>query len=1010
MIKKNILFGLIAIAMLFIIGNINAYYVDVDYARVRSDSYPPFLNVQYANYFDNVDFSYQLTGYGFSGNQIVYVSPVIYGISPTGYMTQVMAVPTNTIYLYSANPYNYIYNNLFYFDADYLGYKIELNIADDMGNSLANDVAYVYSSGSTPGNTGDENGSGNPNPTITCDDFYLSGQGDIYLQEDDSSSYSLYIINTINKELTVTSLTTTNPENLDIDNIDYPYTVGSYGTRSANIDMTANTVDSDFSSSFDVTVNARYDNLTCTKQYTVYYHIEDQQNSSGADCSDIIFKDTSITMNENDTQTKEITIQNNSNDYDYIIENTTARDTDHINAEVTYDPSSVHRDSTGNIRVKLETKEVSNYTTEDVRLTVDGYMRRSGHEDKHCKKTVDLPVRINNDGSTNGGSECSNIEIHSSSISQKENTSKDYTSANGFYILNRSSSKFNISEVNISDNSSFADIVKNTMNYVINANSQTSLNFNLKTFQVTNTISSRVNIAVLGRFDNGISCTYSDIRLDFTMNILDSSDNCSNITVQDKKVISGNNYITVQNNTNQEFGMNDLIVLNKNGLNVTIVDKATTIKPNSSKDVRVGVSGEGSAELHAAGKFVNGDTCDYTRTTYGTITTQDNINFQAGDCDFEINYPATQNIANARESLNLTFNNQSVKGGTIELSTYGAVVDPSIIYLEGYDNFTRTLTLSNFDNPTYVVYDVKLNGCQEKIYTTKLTSSISADKKIMITSSPSVITPSKNRTLTSLSVLNTYNTEKNITLKLAGLPGNWGIYENDALMNIDLVDSQTRSIENYKIGSNQTKTIYFGIVIPENTPKTKYNGYFELYDSGVLVSKNQVTIDLTPVLSDIQVISKSLVMENDFENAYDLKITLRNNSSLSKNIEIIFKVDENVIIDGNKVFSIEPDSNKTMEYRIVTKTKLKDGIDSIPFDVIDQQSGKLIESNSITYSAANNKRRGLTAFFTLSTSTVSGTIGLIVLIIIILLIIGYIIRRYRRKQFEKGVRAGLNSR
>ena len=342
------------------------------------------------------------------------------------------------------------------------------------------------------------------------------------------------------------------------------------------------------------------------------------------------------------------------------------------------------------------------------------------------------------------------------------------------------------------------------------------------------------------------------------------------------------------------------------------------------------------------------------------------------------------------------------------MSAYGAVVDPSIIYLDGYDDFTRALTLSNFNNPTYVIYNVRLNGCQEKIYTTKLTSSVSQDKKIMITSSPSVITPTKNRTLTNVSILNTYNTEKNITLKLAGLPDTWKIYENDSIMNIDLVNSQTRSKDRYTIGSNQTKTIYFGIVIPENEIKTKYNAYFELYESNVLVSKTQVTIDLTPVLSDVEIISKSLIMINDFENAYNLKITLKNNSSFSKDLEILFKVDENTVIDGEKLFTMYADSNKTIEYKIVTKTKLKDGDNSIAFDIIDKQSGKLIESDSATYSAIDNKRKGLTAFFTFS--TVSGTVGLIVLIIIILLIIGYFIRRYRRRQFEKGVRAGFNSR
>jgi len=993
MIKKNILFGMVLIAILFFITNISAYYVDVDYTYVRSDSYNQYLNVQYANYFDNVDFSYQLTGYGFTGNQQIFVSPIIYGIHPTGYVTQIMAVPTSIVYLYSSNPYDFIYNNLFYFDADYLGYKIELNVSDVLGNPIANDVAYIYSSGTTPGNTG--NGNTSPtNQTITCDDFYLSGQGDIYLQEDDSYDYYLYLINTVDSELVVTSVTTTNPTNLDIDDIDYPYIVGNYGTRSAKIAMTADTVDSDYSGSFDVTVNARYDNLSCTKEYTVYYHIEDGENSSNADCSDIYFKNLNFTMNEDDTETKEITIENKSNDYDFVLEKTSVKDSDHIDAEITYDPSTVKRDSYGEIKIRLTTEEITNYLTEELKLTVNGYMKRSGHENKNCKKTIKLSVRINNT-SNNSSNECSQIQIYTSNISQKENTMKDYTNANGFYVINRSGSKFNINDISISDNSNYLEVVKNTMSYVINPNSQNSINFNLKTLPVTTTISSKARISLIGKFENGVTCTYSDIKSDFTINNLDSSDNCSNIIVQDQKVLSGTNNITIKNNTDKEFGLNNVVVLNKDGLNVNVIDNSAIIKPNSMKYIRIGVNGEGSADLLVAGKFVDGDNCDYTRTTPGTISTKDNINFQAGECDFEINYPANQDISNANELIYLTFDNKSGNGGIIDVSAYGAVVDTPQIYLSGYDNFTRTIMINNFDNPTLVVYTVRLNGCQDKMYSTKLIPTVSSDKKIIITSSPSVITTDKLRILTNVSVLNTFNTEKSIQVKLTGLPNTWKIIGSDGLINIDLIDLSKSNVDRFVIGSNQTKTIYFGILIPDNTTKTKYNGYFELYESNVLLSKTKVTVDLSPPLSDVQIIGKSLTMINDFENAYNLKIMLKNNNSFAKDLEIIFKVDENIVIDGDRLFTINSDENKTIEYKIVTKNKLID-TDSITYDILDPKSQKIIVSDSITYSMKDNDRKGLTAFFTFKTW--SGTIWLIILIIVILLIAGYLIRRSKRRR------------
>ena len=1005
--NKTLLFAISAIALLFIIGNINAYYVGVDYTYVRSNSYPEFLHTQYANYNDNIDFSYQIVGYGMTGFQRVYVSPVIYAVTPNGYSTQIMVAPTTSVYMYPGTPYNYIYNNMFYFDADYLSYNVVLNVTDESGNPLVNDTAYVYSSGTTPSGNGGNTGNTGNNYVPTCSDFYVSGQTDIYMQEDDSTTYDLYLINTVNEELTVTSVTTTSPENLSVDNIDYPYTVGSYATRSINIDLTSDTIDDDFSDSFNVIVNARYGSLNCTKTYEVNYHINDQSNSSNADCSDIEIKNPNFSMNEDDTLTKGITIENNSFDYEYIIDDATIRDSTNVNAEVTYTPNKVNEDSDANIRVRFDTDPVDQYTTETLRLAINGYMKRNGHEDKHCKKYVDVTVRINDNSNGTASQDCSQIEIHSTSVSQNENVTKDYALSNGFYITNKSNNKFNISQISISDNSQYAEIINNSMNYAINGNSQSSLNFSIKTFPVSTTESTNATISVLGKFEGGETCTFSDITKNFSLNILDSSDMCSRISVYDQKVAVGENSITLQNSTGTEFYVNNIIVLNKNGLNVNIIDPTSIINPNSTKNIRIGVNGDGSAELQVAGKFKNGETCDYTTTTPGTITTRDNANFQDSGCDFQINNPTEINVSNALETFYLTFNNNSIKGGEINISTFGAVIDTPIIYLEGYDDFTRTLTLNNFDNPTYIVYNVKLNGCSEKTYYTKLKSNITSDKKIILTSHPEIISPTRNRFQTNVSVLNTYNTDKDVTVKLAGFPSDWKIYVNDSLMNIDFVDSSTSTKTMFTIGKNQTKTIYFAVVVPDNTPKTRYNGYFEVYDSGNIVTKSEVTIDFTPISKDIEVISKSLIRVNDFENAYKLAITLNNNNKITKEYTIVFNKDSNFVIDGNRTFTLNPnDNNITLEYKIVTKSKLKEASE-VPFSIIDNDSGREVLSDSVIYSQNNNGKGGLTAF--LGLGTIPGVIGLIVLIIIVLLVIRYIIKKIRIRRREREMRNKANA-
>ncbi|GEM_PF-1003169 len=1007
--NKILLFTISAIAFLFMIGNISAYYVDVDYAYVRSNSYPDFLNVQYANYFDNIDFSYQLAGYGLTGMQKVYISPVIYGIRPNGYSTQVMVVPTSPVYLYPGTPYNYIYNNLFYFDEDYLSYNLTLNVTDESGNPLTNDSAYVYNTGSNQqGGNNNGNGGGNSgsNYIPTCSDFYVSGQADIYLQEDDSSTFDLYLINTIENEVTITSVTTTNPENLSIDNIDYPYTIGSYATRSANIDLTADTVGDDYLGSFIISVNARYDSLNCTKTYTVYYHINDQSNSSNADCSDIKVDSSSIILDEDSTLTKALTIENESFDYEYVIDDATIKDGTNVDAEVTYTPNKVNEDSDANIKIRFDADFVTQDLTEQLRLTIDGYMKRNGREDKHCKKYIDLTIKIEDDSGTKND-DCSLIEIHSQSISQKENITKDYNSSNGFYILNKSSNKFIISQISISDNSQYAEVIKNAMNYSINSNAQSSINFAIKSFPVSTTETSISSISIMGKFENGKTCTFSDIKQNFTFNILDSSDACSKISVLNQKVISGENTIVLQNNTDTEFIVNDIIILNKNGLNVNIVDKSTTINSNSTKNARIGVNGDGSADLAIAGKFKDGETCAYNQTTPGTISTKDTIHFQDNGCDYQINYPQEITILNSRESLYLTFKNNTIKGGMINISTLGSVIDTPVIYLEGEDDFTRPLTLSNFDNPTYIFYKVKLNGCAEDIYSTKLNSNVTSDKKIILTSYPQIITPTKNRFLTNVSVLNTFNTDKDISIKLAGFPSDWKIYSNDSIINVDFIESSTTSKTMFTIGKNQTKTIYFAIIAPETTMKTKYNGYFEVYDriSGAVVSKSPVTIDFSPISKELDIISKMLVRENDFENVYNLELVVNNNNKISSSYKVIFNKDNNYFIDGNREFTLLPsDGNVTLSYKIIAKNKLVNNSE-ISFSIIGLTSGKEIVSDTVIYQESK-KGRGITAF--LSLGTVHGFIGLLVLIIIIILIIRYIVKKIKLKRKERSLRENIN--
>ncbi len=991
---KALILGIILVLTTILIGSVSAYFIDVDYAYVRSDSFVNFAPTQYSNYYDNIDFSFGIYSSGFSTYIPVVVSPVIYGIPISGSPVFVEAVPSQTFYVYPYTAMEYVYNNMFYFDADYLGYEIVLNAQTLDGQYATTESAYVYYDGTYTG-SGNGGGTSNPPELVNCSKFSLSGQTDIYLDEDDEDTYNFYIINSIDEPLDIISITTTEePAELDVDDITYPYTINGYATRSAQIDLIADTVSDDYSGFFDIYVVAEYGDLTCEKTYTVDYHIEDEENQSTADCDDIDFDDLSFTMFENEKESFEIIIENNSFDYEFDIDDVDIKDGDFVDAEVLNYSNNVNEDSTGKIKIRFDSDSLDYTKTDSLELKVKGYMTRQGREDKSCRKTETVKIKVLDNQTGEYGTECEAINIYAPTIAQLEDTTEVYSKDKGFYIYNSSNQKFKITNVSITDNTALIDISKNNFISTIYPASTTSLNFDLKTSTVNTTQKASGKISITGTFDNGATCSYSNINKSFNISILDTEDQCGSVGIINSSVSQGSNVITVYNNTNQEFSLLDILVYNNQGPEINIIDNQKVIPASSSNSVRIGVSGFGTFELLVKGKFKDGKECDYTQTNAGVINTSGNNNQLDDSCEFSLSVPSLIDIKNSKHYINLEFTNPSSKSGVIEITTDGALSDTPVLYLSGNDSFSKDIRLTNFDNPLNVYYKVRLSGCDSETFTTKLVKD-DVSNKIILTSHPSTIKSLENKIFTSVQVNNAYTVDKDVTIKLVGLPNDWEVKSSDSIINIDNFESVDTK-NNFTINQNQTVTINFAIDIPD-AENIIYKGHFRVFEEDKLVSSTPITIDRTLEHNYLEVNDITTDILKDLNNTYEVNFSIKNILTIDRAIVVEFDVPEDWVVQGNTEVTLIAEQDTEFTYNLTSPTKISKNQEVLA-SIKDIVTGNIISEELIILNQSGTKHR-TTALF--SFTTVGNTIATIVLIIIVIAIVWYAIDtnvRNRRKR------------
>ncbi|MFH0905877.1 MAG: hypothetical protein V1824_00900, partial [archaeon] len=900
--------------------------------------------------------------------------------------------PNNLEEIYIPNAY-YINSN------NYIGYKVIVNVTSNSpqivsadGTAFAyigNKNAYVPMGTYTPATTTVQT----PITTSQEDcDFSLSGNSSFNLDEDESDEYKLYITNTGSKELEIDDIDIDNdPSYLDIDNdIDYPSSIDEDEKDNAILDITAESVSKDKEGNFDIVVTASCSGSNdIIKRKTINYEVydidsddDDDDSSSNADCSDIDILDTSFSIKDNSTLRDTIRIVNDSSNYDYEISKVSAETDNLIDIDVIDYPSQIDSDDDDYIDLEINSEDISYSTYRNLDFEIKGKLTRSGHSDKTCNKTINLRFNVNDNsdnGYYNNYLDCSKIQIFAPAILQTENTTTNYNLAKGYFVVNNSNNKFTINNISFNDSSSNFNITKNYNSNTVYASSTTALDFDLKASEVRTSETSNATISISGNFENGQTCDYSKIKKDFKVTVYDeSNDNCNKVGVTSGQLLANQDFIELFNNTNKDFFVSDVMAQDNYNLNINIIDKALTIPKNSSKNIRASVSSNasGSSNILIKGRFEGGENCDYSQTKSGYVSlisnnSNDNsFDFSGNDsCEILLGFPTVYDIVDAVHKLNLSVKNPSYRGGKILVTANGARVTPAVIYLNGNDNFNSQLTLTNFTNPSSLFYAVSLNGCPSKTYFTNLREKFPASEKISLVSFPSVVKPVNNYAILSLSVKNSYNVEKKISLKLAGLPTQ---FKSER---VDLT-----------LAPYETKDTSLKLTINGNVEQKVYNGKIEGYLDNSLIISQDIAIDLTSQDKDIK-INATTEYKSGILSYYLVNVNLKNNSNDIKNLEITFDIPSKWTVTGTREQSLIPGEDKNISFKIIPNEKLTEDYKAEVI-VKNQTSQNIVASDSILFKKQISGN-DLTGFFSFKASR--GTIIVILLIIVLLIVIYFIV-------------------
>ncbi|MCR4335515.1 MAG: carbohydrate binding domain-containing protein [archaeon] len=233
---------------------------------------------------------------------------------------------------------------------------------------------------------------------------------------------------------------------------------------------------------------------------------------------------------------------------------------------------------------------------------------------------------------------CGDIDIATRTIFINEDDSETIR----FDIRNNGNDDFRIFDAtaDVTYNDSYLDSRVTDFDTLIREDGEGEVELKLESFNVSMDKEATVRLRIRGEFDNGSSCSFSNIEESFRVWINnDSSGNgvCDDIGINASDVTIAENssrtkIIKITNDNSRSFEIDDIIVSENNSyFNISTLNEPEKISANSNADLELKIytnsvtsDKSGDVEIKVSGKFSNGVQCTSSKITDTFKVTVDN--------------------------------------------------------------------------------------------------------------------------------------------------------------------------------------------------------------------------------------------------------------------------------------------------------------------------------------------------------------------------------------------------
>jgi len=713
---------------LFSQASAQPFAASVNFAEVKSDSDNYWSNTADAIGGDSIDIKASVfLGYYEYYNTEPIPNPYarveakaeIYGYDGSNW-DYIGTAGTISQYIYINESQDFYWNNAFTADSYYYQYEVRVYARYDYSYWSDYDNAFV-----------------NVSLTNYCSDIKVNTYS-VDLDEETTKYQTFTVSNDSSDRFYIDSIDafSDRPGIFTVTEYDYDSSIPANGSASIQLKITAWEVSSDQSGTARIRVSGHYaNNESCSyseigeKTFTVYVN----DVSPTTNCSDIKVSTRSVYLDSGKTSYENFSIKNNSGE-DFSITSIDVYDNSSYFSVSKEDYDSYINANSSGI---LETKVIAEETTIDRSGTA--YIKINGRFDNgdYCTYSdigiQSFTVYVN-------GMEqiyCDDISISTKTIELNENSSK----TESFSIYNNSSEKFYLDDVQAYDYASAFNVEASDYSDYLNSNNSGYIKIKVNSNSVDSDQSNTAYLKVKGHYASGRTCSYSDIgEKQFTVRVLNISKpapNCSDLDIKTQSITlkAGENAIeefSLVNNSPQNFYIDSVQAYDyDSGFEssaASLNDKADAF--GGSADIQVKIKAYDSAEsktgtayIKVKGHFTDGKQCSYNDIGVESFKVTVKEKEVIKECsDFKLTVPAEKSIK-GNGSLSISYDNPLNKSAEIKMYGTGLTVSPSKFSISANDYGTKTIEVKlSGDEDTFLVYEIKMSGCNISSKTTKITS------------------------------------------------------------------------------------------------------------------------------------------------------------------------------------------------------------------------------------------------------------------------------------------------